>query len=504
MEPNAECVTTVDSVLVAPADLGTRDLEDALTTLAGDLNAATCRFLVLLGEFDARQGWALEGVRSCAHWLTWRCGLGSGAAREHVRVARALRDLPRTQREFAAGHLSFSKVRAITRLATPDRETDLVEMALIMPSGPLERYLRGLQWTLDVEDVNRRHARRAVTWRWDDDGSLVLTAHLSPEDGAVVVEALEATSARLRADQAAAPALEELPDPDLGPYQNPQNVPAGTLSRRSLADALVTICAEAGDPSADGPDQVPNPTRRAELIVHVNLADLTEAPQPAQQPPQQSPQLPPTHRPAAPGPRIEDGPTLLRETARRLACDARIIVEADGPTGETLDLGRAMRFPNAALTRALWHRDGGCRYPGCAARRYLHAHHIQHWADGGPTRLANLALLCGAHHRAVHEGHYLVASSPGGLVFVSPSGSTIVPAPALAGSATRAVASHDARVTPWTATPTWYGDRLDLGLAVEATRSNWDGRARRAARAEQDDHVHPSDSESRWDPARVL
>ena len=230
MEPDAECVTTVDAALVAPADLGTRDLEDALTTLAGDLNAATCRFLVLLGEFDARDGWAMEGIRSCAHWVTWRCGLGSGAAREHVRVARALRDLPRTQQEFAAGHLSFSKVRALTRLATRDRETELVEMALVMPSGPLERYLRGVKWSLDAEDETRRHGRRSVTWRWDDDGSLVLTAHLSPEDGAVVVEALEATSARLRADHAGAPPLEESPDPDLGPRQDPQDVPAGPPS----------------------------------------------------------------------------------------------------------------------------------------------------------------------------------------------------------------------------------------------------------------------------------
>ena len=248
----------------------------------------------------------------------------------------------------------------------------------------------------------------------------------------------------------------------------------------------MTICAEAGDPSADDPDQVPNPTRRAELIVHVNLADLTQTPQPPQS---QHPESPPTHRIAALGPRIEDGPTLLRETARRLACDARIVVEADGPTGETLDLGRAMRFPNAALTRALWHRDGGCRYPGCGARRYLHAHHILHWADGGPTRISNLVYLCGAHHRAVHEGHYLVANSPSGLVFISPSGSTISPAPAVAGSATRAVASHDARITAWSATPTWYGDRLDLSLAVEATRSNWDGRARRAVRGKKDDRA---------------
>lgn len=443
-----------------PAGLDTPALEEALTSLAGHLNAATCRFLVLVGEFDARDGWAVGGIRSCAHWLTWRCGLGTGTAREHVRVARALRHLPLVRGAFAAGRLSFSKVRALTRLATPDREQELVDLALVTPAGPLERYLRGLQGSLDAEDEARRHGRRRVVWRWDEDGSLVLTARLSPEDGAVVVEALEAARVRIEADEGGAPALEEPPDPDLGPYQDPQDVPAGTSTRRSLADALVTICAEAGDPSSDGPDRVPNPTRRPELIVHVTLADLV------------SPAVP-----TSPGARIEGGPALLPETARRLACDARIVVGVDGPTGETLDLGRARRFPTAALTRVLWHRDGGCRYPGCGRRRHLHAHHLQHWADGGPTRPSNLALLCGTHHRAVHEGRYRLSRAPhGDLVFTSPRGAVITPAPGLTGTPTGAVGCHNATIASGTATPDWFGDRLDLSLAVEATRRAWAGR----------------------------
>ncbi|WP_407341489.1 DUF222 domain-containing protein [Pengzhenrongella phosphoraccumulans] len=453
-----------------PSDLSTPDLEEALTTLAGHINAATCRFLVLLGEFDAREAWAVEGILSCAHWLAWRCSLSTGAAREHVRVARALRGLPRIQAAFTAGRLSFSKVRALTRLATPDREHELVDLALVTPAGPLERFLRGLSGSLDSDDESRRHANRKVTWRWDDDGSLVLTARLSPEDGAVVVEALETTCDRLRAEEAGARPLEELPDPELGPFQDPQDVPAGTSNRRSLADALVTICAEAGETSSDTPDQVPNPTRRPELVVHVALADLTD---PATTPEQAAP--------TGSGPRIEGGPGLLRETARRLACDARIVISVDGPTGATLDVGRAQRFPNAALTRALWQRDGGCRYPGCARRRHLHAHHLIHWADGGLTKLLNLLLLCGTHHRGAHEGRYQVERGPDGEIrFTSPTGATITPVPPLAGTAEGAVAAHDADVEPWTATPDWFGDRLDLSHAVEATRSTWAERERTA------------------------
>ncbi|HEY8719208.1 HNH endonuclease signature motif containing protein [Pengzhenrongella sp.] len=483
----------------------------------------------MLGEFDAREGWAMDGIVSCAHWLTWRCSLTNGAAREHVRVARAIRDLPQIRTAFAAGQLSYSKVRALTRLATADRETELLQIALVTPSGPLERYLRG---SLDADTETRRHANRTLTWRWAEDGALTLTARLSPEDGALVVEALEATAAKLTADAADAPPMEEPHDPDRGPYQDPYDVPAGTSTAR--ADALVIICAQTGDPTDD--DQEPNPTRRPELIVHVNLSDLTD---PAPDAPRQGGSEPvsgagsgsgsgsgselgsgsdsgscsgsgsgldsqsqsqsqsqagtsstPTGRPTPnttkhpqqpvpllDGPRIQDGPALLGETARRLACDARIVIAIDGPTGETLDLGRASRFPNAALTRALWHRDGTCQYPGCNRRRFLVAHHITHWANGGPTTFINLVLLCGTHHRALHEGSYQLTRTPTGeLLFTSPRGATITPAPAQTGHAKGATTSHQATITPDTTTPDWYGDRLDLSLAVQATRSNWDNR----------------------------
>ncbi len=475
------------------SELSTPALEEALTTLAGHINAATCRFLVLLGEFDTREGWAVNGIVSCAHWLAWRCALSTGAAREHVRVARALRSLPRIQEAFTAGRLSFSKVRALTRLATPNREQELVDLALVTPAGPLERFLRGLSGSLDADDEARRHASRKVTWRWDVDGSLVLTARLSPDDGAVVVEALESTRDRLIAESAGARPLEEQPDPELGHHQDPPYVPAGTYDRRSLADALVTICAEAAQPSSDTPGEIPNPTRRPELVVHVALADLVD---PAAAPvpdwstsasvsdldldldldpasaPAPAPDRAPKHE--TPGPLIEAGPSLLRQTARRLACDARIVISADGPTGATLDVGRAQRFPTAALTRALWQRDGGCQHPGCGRRRHLHAHHLVHWADGGRTCAANLVLLCGTHHRAVHEGGYSVERTrTGELRFASPGGTTITPAPPLMGSTEGALAAHDAEIDPWTATPDWFGDRLNLWHAVEATRTAW-------------------------------
>ena len=117
-------------------------LEAEICELAGHLAAATCRFLVLLGDFDARRGWADWEMTSCAAWLSWKCQMSSGTAREHVRVARALRDLPVIRGEFGAGRLSYAKVRALTRIATPETEAGLAELAGPMTGNQLERFAR--------------------------------------------------------------------------------------------------------------------------------------------------------------------------------------------------------------------------------------------------------------------------------------------------------------------------------------------------------------------------
>src|SRR5262252_9117556 len=117
-------------------------VEAQICELAGHLAAATCRFLVLLGDFDARRGWASWDMSSCAAWLSWKCQMSSGTAREHVRVARALRDLPVIRGEFAAGRLSYVKVRALTRIATAGTEAGLAELAGPMTGNQLERFAR--------------------------------------------------------------------------------------------------------------------------------------------------------------------------------------------------------------------------------------------------------------------------------------------------------------------------------------------------------------------------
>jgi Domain of unknown function (DUF222)/HNH endonuclease len=168
---------------------------------------------------------------------------------------------------------------------------------------------------------------------------------------------------------------------------------------------------------------------------------------------------------------LADGPTLSPETVRRLGCDAGVvrIVERDG---RPLTVGRRTRTIPPALRRALRSRDAGCRFPGCAHERFLHAHHIRHWAKGGPTTLENLVQLCSYHHRLVHEGGFRVESSGRGAVrFRRPDGRVVAPAPECRRVRGPALGEqHRARgieVDQNTCRPLSAGDRLDYGLAVE-------------------------------------
>src|SRR5579875_658189 len=175
-----------------PLEAARRELESLETQiceLAGHLAAATCRFLLLLAEFDLRRGWASWDMPSCAAWLSWKCQMSSSTAREHVRVARALGALPVIRTEFAAGRMSYSKVRALTRIADPDTDRDLAEMAGPMTANQLDRFARAHR---TVVNAGENRLKRRLTWRFEEDGSLSLTAHLPPEDGVAVLTALRA------------------------------------------------------------------------------------------------------------------------------------------------------------------------------------------------------------------------------------------------------------------------------------------------------------------------
>ena len=191
---------------IAPCVLSARDaqidqpaveqLGDAIAELAARLHAATCELLLLLRQFDAACGWNC-GFLSCAHWLSWRTGIDLGAAREKVRVARALAGLPRIRDAMARGELSYSKVRAVTRVATPAQEETLLDVARAGTAAQVERIVRAWRRVDRLEErqlTAQRHLHRHVTTWVDDEGMLVIRGRLTPEAGAVVQRALEAAA----------------------------------------------------------------------------------------------------------------------------------------------------------------------------------------------------------------------------------------------------------------------------------------------------------------------
>lgn len=390
-------------------------LEREICTLAAEISAATCRWLLLVAEFEAREGWAEWGVTSCAHWLSWRCGIGLVAAREHTRVARALGGLPLIREAFAAGEISYSKVRALTRVASEKTEAQLVELARHATGAQLEKvagqYGRVLRAT--VAQANEAQVRQRLSTYWDGDGMLVVEGRLAPEDGAALLAAL---------DQAAESVSQETHELGFGAVR---------------AQALVAL-ATGGE-------------TRAEVVVHVDTESL---------------QGDATHRQCE----VADGPPLAPETARRLACDAATVTMIER-NGEPLSVGRRTRVIPPAMRRALRSRDQGCRFPGCTHRRNLHAHHIEHWARGGHTKLDNLVQLCSYHHHLVHEGGYRVVVKPGTeLEFLRPDGRLIRPQCERRSASGAAISDwYRARgesIGPDTCMPLSAGDKLDYDIAI--------------------------------------
>jgi 5-methylcytosine-specific restriction endonuclease McrA len=363
-------------------------LGDHIALLAAQIEAASHQLLLLIRDFDERGGWAGAGARSCAHWLSWRIGLGLNAAREKVRVARALANLPQLSAALEHGEISFSKVRAVTRVATPDNEAALLCYARHGTAAQVEKIVRGYRGVLraqDAEQEERRHEGRGLAVYTDDDGMVVIRGRLSPEQGAVVKKALEVAEVRLAT-----------PTPTRGELSAVTR-PAPTAEQRR-ADALALVAQSALDHQLErGSD-----ADLLQVVLHVDadtLADPAQAGQCC----------------------FDGGADVSPQTARRLSCDASVVTIRHAKDGSVLDVGRKRRTIPPAIRRALRGRDTRCRFPGCDHTRYLHAHHIEHWADGGETSLDNVVLLCSRCHRLVHEGGFRIArGNDGALVFLRP------------------------------------------------------------------------------------
>ena len=176
------------------------DLGHQIVELAGHLNAAHYRFLMLIAEWDRRKGWSDGGTQSCAHWLNWACGINMGAAREKVRTAHALANLPLIAAAMQRGELSYAKVRALTRVACPAIESTLLQYALHGTAEHVERIVRDYRRCKEAEELSReaqQHANRTLSWFHDSDGTILIRGRLPAEAGQLFIKAITAACGKL-------------------------------------------------------------------------------------------------------------------------------------------------------------------------------------------------------------------------------------------------------------------------------------------------------------------
>lgn len=349
-----------------------------LVTTHTAVNRSTAALFDLIAELDTPEERVENSVTDMAAWLQFDLGLEPKTARSWVRVARALVDLPLTRKAFQSGAVSLDEVRILCRHATADNERQLLELTRFTPAEELANAIRQ---ELEIERARPEKLDDnpwLQMWWSEDESFLKLRGEIPGVDGLLVETVLQRYASQ-------APL-----DPVSGLHRHPDI---------ATAEALVQIASEAGAADADHD--------RTTVVVHFDAADLESG-----------------KASGVVGERWVDGDEL-----RRLLCDSRLQPAIDDPTGVTVGVGRASRKIPPWLRRVLDGRDGGCRFPGCSRTRWTHAHHLIHWAEGGPTNLDNLVTLCGFHHRLIHKKGWEIAGSPNDtLTFFDHLGREFTPA----------------------------------------------------------------------------
>lgn len=400
--------------------LAAESLGDEIAVLSSAIYAAEARLLERIYAFDVANYYETLGFPSTAHWLNYRCGVGMTAARERVRVAKCLQELPEIRAAFGAGMLSYSKVRAMTRVATPETDEYLLMLGTYATAHQIERLVAKTsraKRSQDEAEAEVVYENRYLSVFRDESGAFELKGRFPAEQGAMIVKALELAMEQDFRSRSGDSAETSNSDDSAGTSAQPgptqkrtRDVPAETprtfRQRRAdaLADLAETFLAHPGDGSRSGD--------RFQVVVHVSAGTSQGS----------SPDVP------AESSWMEDAGHLPRETARRLGCDCSLLAVTEDERGEPLSIGRKSRSIPPAIRRALQLRDGGCRFPGCTHTRYVDGHHILHWADGGETSLDNLVLLCRYHHRLVHEGGFDCSRTADGEILFTDTGRKKIPA----------------------------------------------------------------------------
>lgn len=337
--------------------------------------------LRLLRELDLSGEWDYGESRTVYHWVACHLQISWLDAKRRVDAARAIENLPVVSASLESGELSLDKAVQLTRFATPETEEGLVKWSQTVAQKTVREAADAAQ-RMDVEDAKDNDRLRNFGWRLIENGTAYsFYGALPAEQGAVVTMALD----RL------ADGINLMPEEELGDLL--PDDPAETLPQRR-ADALVLTASHQLSQDFDAD--------RATVIVQAPLQSLAGDVGFCE---------------------LEDGARLHPEVARRLTCDARVQTVVTDGEGEPIGIGRASQVVPPWLKRLVKQRDRCCTFPGCEDMRYAEAHHVRHWAHGGPTDLDNLVLVCGFHHKRVHEhGWSVIKRSDGTIEWFTPGG----------------------------------------------------------------------------------
>jgi hypothetical protein len=362
------------------------ELDAAIGRLVRQMNSECYQMLVLVREFDDRFGWKKWSRKTCAEWLAWRSEISLSAAREKVRTAHALRSLPAISAAFAEGRLSYTKVRALTRVADLRHEDVLLAYALDTTAENVEERCRQIRNVApeSVHQARRAWAGRSLTaWRNEKRGILRLTLEVPIDEGELILRAIDCAVA----------AGEVTTGIDPSAVAESKSL----AWRAQQADALVAAVRSYLDGGHGG--EGGSTADHYQVVVHADAKSLRG------------------------GAGCSDLPI---ETVKRLLCDCSFVTVFEDESGNPLDVGRKQRTVSTSLRRALYARDRGCKFPGCHRKRHLAGHHLEHWINGGETKPENMALLCTYHHRLHHEGGFsIVKEADDTLRFVTADGRTI-------------------------------------------------------------------------------
>ncbi|MFT6434595.1 MAG: hypothetical protein ACJAVI_002644 [Candidatus Azotimanducaceae bacterium] len=369
-------------------------LEHQILTLAGQLNATEYHLLKRLDAFDECGGWHGDGIKSFSHWLNWKIGMGNVMAREKVRVAKALRDLPLIDAAFAEGVLSYTKVRAMSRIATTANESFLLQIAEYGTAQQLERLVRKFcslnQQELDSSEEIGERQIPTCDWFEDDQDMVTFKIKLAAEDALNVIHTIDRIADQLYEPE---PVPEKKTETD-------KNVSAETFSEPGFKhDGF----------NQQGFENEEKATRsECRARAFALLAEQTSAGNELLLHLQANPENIDYKINGGPTGYTDNNLSVSPKTLRRMTCDCKVTTAFEDSNGHILDIGRKSRVIPTKLGRVIKQRDQGCRFPGCCQTKLTDIHHIQRWIDGGETTLDNLVTLCGKHHTQLHQGKYQI------------------------------------------------------------------------------------------------